>query len=38
MAKEKKEIKCAWCGEAMPASEARLRRYQNDFGRGGCVG
>ena len=26
------EIKCPWCGEVIPASEVKMRRYENDYG------
>ena len=32
MAKGRKEIKCPWCGEVIPASEVQVKRYKNDYG------
>ena len=28
----KEKVKCPWCGKVMPAYEAKVQRYKNDYG------
>ncbi len=32
MGEKRREIKCPWCSEIIPVSEAKVRRCGNDFG------